>query len=44
MIPNSKGTGIDRWENYAENNSNILLNMKNNEIEKFRGSTVVGVL
>ena len=34
MIPNSKGTGIDRWENYAENNSNILLNMKNNEIEK----------
>ena len=34
LIPNSKGTGIDRWKNYNEDNIDMLLNIENNEIEK----------
>jgi predicted O-methyltransferase YrrM len=33
-IPNSFGLGIDRWENYNEENNYTLLNIENNNIEE----------
>jgi len=33
-IPNSFGLGIDRWENYNEDNIDILQNIEQNNIEK----------
>jgi predicted O-methyltransferase YrrM len=33
-IPNSVGTGVDKWSNYNEDNIDILLNIEKNEIEK----------
>lgn len=33
-IPNSFGLGIDRWENYNEENIDILQNIEKNNIEK----------
>ncbi len=33
-IPNSFGTGVDRWTNYNEDNIDILLNMEKNGIEQ----------
>uniref|UniRef100_A0A6C0JXH7 Glycosyltransferase 2-like domain-containing protein n=1 Tax=viral metagenome TaxID=1070528 RepID=A0A6C0JXH7_9ZZZZ len=33
-IPNSFGLGIDKWENYNEDNIDILQNMEQNNIEK----------
>jgi len=33
-IPNSLGFGIDRWEDYNEDNINILHSIKSNQVEK----------
>jgi len=33
-IPNSLGFGIDRWEDYNEDNINILQSIKSNQVEK----------
>ena len=33
-IPNSFGLGIDRWENYNEENNALLKNIEQNDIEK----------
>jgi predicted O-methyltransferase YrrM len=44
-IPNSFGIGIDRWENYNEDNIDILQNIEKNNIEKvfYRNIKVAGM-
>jgi hypothetical protein len=44
-IPNSYGLGIDRWENYNEDNIDILQNIEKNNIEKvfYRNIKVAGL-
>jgi predicted O-methyltransferase YrrM len=44
-IPNSFGLGIDRWENYNEENIDILQNMEKNDIENvfYRNIKVAGL-
>jgi predicted O-methyltransferase YrrM len=44
-IPNSFGLGIDRWENYDEENIGILKNMKQNRVEEvfYRNVKVAGL-
>jgi len=44
-IPNSFGLGIDRWENYSEENIDILQNMEKNNIENvfYRNIKVAGL-
>jgi predicted O-methyltransferase YrrM len=44
-IPNSFGLGIDRWENYSEENIDILQNMEKNDIENvfYRNIKVAGL-
>jgi predicted O-methyltransferase YrrM len=40
-IPNSFGTGIDRWANYNEDNIDILLNIEKNKIEQIFYQNIV---
>jgi len=44
-IPNSFGFGIDRWENYNEDNINILQNIEQNNIENvfYRNVKIAGL-